>query len=202
MLSTFAYIHGDVRRYRVRRLARPRGVSTLIAIDNSEGHMNAYRDDLEAAHLRAADLEREVAALRARNEALTAKLAAGDTAEKRENARRLAIAIAREQREQSQRELAEIDACNARARARADAAARAKAGAAARGKLDAERAELRRLAAERAQGLQAVRQNLAMILGVTGAIIVVGAFIAQAIGVLIAALVIFGALGSALGSHK
>jgi hypothetical protein len=50
----------------------------------------AYRDDLGAAQLRVADLQREVDEIRERNATLEAKLAAGDTNEQLAEARRLA----------------------------------------------------------------------------------------------------------------
>jgi VIT1/CCC1 family predicted Fe2+/Mn2+ transporter len=71
--------------------------------------MNAYRDDLEAAQLRAQDLEHELATLRERNEKLEEELAGGDTAEQLANARRLAAAIQREEAERRQRQQAELD---------------------------------------------------------------------------------------------
>lgn len=79
----------------------------------------AYRDDLEAAQLRAEDLERELATLRERNAKLEAELAGGDTAEQLANARRLAAAIEREQAERLQREQAELVDHLARADAKA-----------------------------------------------------------------------------------
>jgi hypothetical protein len=84
--------------------------------------MSAYRDDLEAALQRGNDLEREIAALRARNQALEASLASGDTSAATTNAQRIAAAIAREQEEQRLRDDAERDERAARERAMADRA--------------------------------------------------------------------------------
>lgn len=81
--------------------------------------MTTYRDDLEAAQLRADDLQRELDALRDRNQRLAAELG-GDSAEATTNARRLAAAVAREQAEQRLREQANLDEHAARERAKAD----------------------------------------------------------------------------------
>jgi predicted RNase H-like nuclease (RuvC/YqgF family) len=66
--------------------------------------MTAYRDDLEAAQLRASDLERELNEMRARNKALEKRVeGVRDTEEALANARRLQTALEREQQELRER---------------------------------------------------------------------------------------------------
>ena len=67
---------------------------------------DAHRDDLEAALVRASELDREVEELRRRNAELEA---GGQTDEARENARRLAAAIEREQKEAQIRDERKLD---------------------------------------------------------------------------------------------
>jgi hypothetical protein len=91
---------------------------------------DAHRDDLEAALARASDLEREIEELRRRNAELEA---GGQTDEARENARRLAAAIEREQKEAQIRDERKLDEASWRRAARNaadEAAAEASAAAA------------------------------------------------------------------------